>query len=467
MDVSVQFLGGAGTVTGSKYLLEIDNCKILIDCGLFQGLKKLRLRNWDNLPIPAGEIDFLVLTHAHLDHSGYLPRLYAQGYQGKTHCTEATADLLEILLLDSAKLQMEEADFAAKKGYSKHDKPKPLYDTDDVERVLPQLVTHPFNQWYELTENIRIRHHYAGHILGASGVEVEVQGDNQTKTLFFSGDIGRKNDMILMDPAAPKYADVIFVESTYGDRENTNPDILEELAEVINETISRGGTVMIPAFSVGRTQNILLYLKTLWDQTKIPHVPVFMDSPMAIAATEIYLKNSDVHKISPEEILTDESFLTLKKNLHIVHKNSDSRLLNEREEPCIIVSASGMLSGGRIMHHLYHRLPREKDTLLLTGFQAEGTRGRKIVEGEKNVSLFGMEVPVRCQVYNLEGLSAHADRKELIEWLNQFTDSPKVAFVTHGEQKPADALAGYIKNSLNWNAIVPDYLERHELFRGI
>lgn len=467
MNISVQFLGAAQTVTGSKYLLEIDDFRLLIDCGLFQGLRKLRRRNWDSFPVPPEQIDAVVLTHAHLDHSGYLPRLYASGYRGKTHCTDATADLLEVLLLDSAKLQMEEADFAKKKGYSRHENPKPLYDTDDVEKMLPHLVTHPFDAWYEIHPQVRIRHHYAGHILGASGVEVQVTGDQQTKSLYFTGDIGRVDDMILYDPRGPEYTDVLFIESTYGDRSNINPDVLDELATVINETIQKGGSLMIPAFSVGRTQNILLYLKKLWDDTRIPHIPLFMDSPMAIAATEIYIRNSDVHKISPTEMLSDNSFLTLQKNLHIVRENRESRALNERTEPCIILSASGMLSGGRIMHHLFHRLPLENDTLLLTGFQAEGTRGRKILEGDATVSLFGMDVPVKCRVYNLEGLSAHADREELTDWLNRFSDRPKMTFVVHGEEKASKALAGYIDKTLHWNVTVPDYMERYPLFEGI
>ncbi len=467
MNVRVKFLGGACTVTGSKYLLEIDEYNLLIDCGLFQGLKELRLRNWDALPIDVSKIDAVVLTHAHLDHSGYLPRLVKDGYSGPVYCTHSTADLLTLLLLDSAKLQEEGAEYAKKKGFSKHENPQPLYKTEDVKALLPKVKSQSFAQEIKLTERISIKFNYAGHILGASIVEVIVQGESQQKTIVFSGDLGRQEDPILFPPAEIKNADVLFVESTYGDRNSLGFDAKENMAQIINETLSAKGCVLIPAFSVGRTQNVLMYLKDLMADKTIPEMEVFMDSPMAIAATEIYARHYADHKIKPELIKADDSFLTLGRNLITVQTREASIYLNSKKEGAVIISASGMMTGGRVLHHLFNRLPNKNDTLLIVGFQAEGTRGRHLVEGAKSVRIFGEQVAVNCRIENIDGLSAHADQRELFNWLNAFEQSPKLTFVIHGEETSAKVMRNKIERDLGWNAIVPKYLDNVELFRGI
>jgi metallo-beta-lactamase family protein len=467
MDVRVKFLGGAGTVTGSKYLLEIDEYRLLIDCGLFQGLKQLRLRNWDALPLEENTIDAVVLTHAHIDHSGYLPRLVKEGFNGPIHCTGSTADLLRLLLLDSAKLQEEEAEWAKKKGYSKHENPQPLYDTKDVNETLPLVQSHRFNQRFYLTPSIEVNFVYGGHILGASIVEVYVHGSTQSKKLVFSGDLGRESDPILYPPEKIAEADILFVESTYGNRNNEFVGIKEALATAINETFDRKGCVLIPAFSVGRTQNLLMYIKDLMTEGAVPEAEVFMDSPMAISATEIYTRHMDDHKLTDEMLRTDESFLTLGRNLITVRTREASAYLNNKKEHAIIISASGMMTGGRILHHLFHRLPRTSDTLLIVGYQGMGTRGRDLLDGAKSIRIFGEEVTVKCNVVLIDGLSAHADMQELHEWLGHFTVKPKKTFIVHGEPESAEYLRRYVEHELQWNAYVPDYLESFALFNGI
>ncbi len=467
MDVRVKFLGGAGTVTGSKYLLEIDDYRLLIDCGLFQGLKQLRLRNWDSLPIDVNTVDAVVLTHAHIDHSGYLPRLVKDGFSGPIHCTTSTADLLQLLLLDSAKLQEEETDWAKKKGYSKHPDPQPLYDTEDVNQTLPLVRSHDFNQQFYLTPHIQINFAYAGHILGAACVEVLVHGQEQIKKLVFSGDLGRESDPILYPPQKINAADILFVESTYGNRENPFVGVKEAIATAINETFANHGCVLIPAFSVGRTQNLLMYVKDLMTEGAIPEAEIFMDSPMAISATEIYGRHLEDHKLTEEMLRTDESFLTLGRNLITVRNREASAYLNSKKERAIIISASGMMTGGRILHHLYHRLPRPNDTLLIVGYQGIGTRGRDLLEGAKTIRIFGEEVSVKCNVVLVDGLSAHADQKELHAWLGNFAEKPKKTFIIHGEPESAEYLRRHLEHELKWNAFVPNYLESFELFSGI
>lgn len=467
MDVRVKFLGGAGTVTGSKYLLYIDDRKILVDCGLFQGLKARRLLNWDDFPINPAEIDAVVLTHAHLDHSGYLPRLFKQGFQGPVYCTRSTADLLTILLRDSAKLQEEEAEWARKKGYSKHSNPQPLYNTEDVELVFPRLNPVEFDQEIHLEKRITLKFHIAGHILGAAIVELNLHGLTQKKKLIFSGDLGRNEDPLMFPPTKIPEADVLWIESTYGDRESIASDVQSQLGDAINRGLAAGGCIMIPAFAVGRSQSILFHLNTLIREGIIPAVPVYMDSPMAISATKMYADNFEDHKVTEEQLADKGGFLSLHNQLHIVRSHEESRSLNEMKGPAIILSASGMMTGGRIMHHLYHRLPNAHDTLLIVGYQAEGTRGRRILEGEEHIPIFGQQVPVKCNVEQIDGLSAHADRKELIEWLNGFEGSPKMTFVVHGEPEASQALARVIEHDLHWNVIIPEYTETVVLFEGI
>jgi len=467
MKVRLKFLGGAQTVTGSRYLLEINNFKLLVDCGLFQGLPELKIKNWENIPIVAKEIDAVVLTHAHLDHTGYLPRLFKEGYSGPVYCTKPTSELLEILLRDSAKLQEEEVEFAKKKGYSVHKNPKALYDSYDVEKVFPALRGYYYKTLIKINDEISIKFHNASHILGASIVEVFLKGKTQSKKIVFSGDLGRTNDPILYPPEKIKEADILFVESTYGNKKNPNKNPEDTIADIINTTFKRKGVVLIPAFAIGRTQNLLFYIRNLLKDKKIPDVPIYFDSPMAISATKLYGQNYDFHKINFNELNDDHSFLQMSHNFKRINSHSASVGLNDIKSNAIIISASGMMNGGRILHHLYNRLPRPNDTLLLVGFQAEGTRGRRIEDGEPEIRIFGQDVPVKCHIAKIEGLSAHADQDELMDWLGGFNRSPKYTFIVHGEKKASKALSKKIDQELGWNSIVPKYLDSFELFNNI
>ncbi len=467
MNVRLKVLGGGKSVTGSKYLLEIGDFKLLVDCGLFQGVKELRRRNWDNFPVDPKDINAVVLTHAHLDHTGYLPRLFKEGYNGPVYCTEATADLAELLLLDSAKLMEEEANFARKKGYSRHENPEPLYTQDDVKKVIPKLKSYFFHKEFKINHNITVKFSYAGHILGAAIVEIVIQGDTQTKKIVFSGDLGREQDPILEEPELIRSADVVFVESTYGSRKIRNESPIEEIADIINTTFDSGGCVVIPAFAVGRTQNLLYVLKELLDKKMIPDVPIFMDSPMAIRATVLYRKYQHYHKLSEDFVESDNSFLSLSRNLNIIQSHQGSVELNTIREGAIIISASGMMTGGRILHHLYHRLPRENDTLMIVGYQAEGTRGRRLYDGELFIRIFGQFVPVNARVEHIDRLSAHADQDGLMHWLRGFQQKPKMSFVIHGEEGGANVLADLMREEFGWNVNVPGYLSTYILFDGI
>lgn len=457
-------MGGARSVTGSKYLLEIDDYKLLVDCGLFQGLRKLRRRNWEPFPIPPNEIDAVILTHAHIDHSGYLPRLVDEGFSGPIYCTYPTVDLVKILLLDSAKLQEEEAAFARRKGYSRHENPEPLYRVREAERVFPLLKAFGYKEKIAINEYVNITFYDAGHILGSAIVEMRLKGDSQQKKIVFSGDLGRYDQPVFYDPSPIREADVLFIESTYGDRESLEKDVAQEMEDIINETIEDGGHVIIPAFAVGRTQIVLYYIRELMIAGRIPEVPVYVDSPMAISVTDLYKRNPTCHKLRNGR---KESIFDFK---HIKYQRSQqtSKLLNELKEPAIIISASGMATGGRVLHHLYHRLPNEKDTVLFVGFQAVGTRGRRLLEGEETVKIFGQEVPVKARVRRIHGLSAHADKSELFRWLGNLEDSPKFTFIIHGEPESATAFAEAIQERLGWYHVkVPDYLDSETLFWGI
>ena len=466
MNIRVKFLGGAKSVTGSKYLLEIDEKKILIDCGLFQGLKSLRLRNWEDLPLDASTIDTIVLTHAHIDHSGYLPKIVKEGFNGLVHCTTATAGLLDIMLLDAAKLQEEEADYAKKKGYSKHENPQPLFNTNDAEAALALIKSHHYEYQAEIIPGVKVTFHDAGHILGSSIVVLELEGASQTKRIVFSGDLGRYDRPILNNPAAINNADILFVESTYGDRINENEEVEEKFANIINQALQRDGCLIIPAFAVGRTQLLLHYIKTFMEKGKIPKVPVYVDSPMAINTTRLYQQYPSYHKLTSKELSNPSIFDY--DQIHYYRSQESSVSLNNLEKNAIIISASGMCTGGRILHHLYHRLPKKNDTVLFVGYQAEGTRGRRLLDGEPTSRIFGIDVPVNCQIAHLNGLSAHADQSELLKWLHNFKEAPKMTFIVHGEVKSSMAFSDRIKEELAWqNVIIPEYLESFELFQGI
>jgi metallo-beta-lactamase family protein len=467
MDVRVKFLGGAGTVTGSKYLLEIDDFRLLVDCGLFQGLKELRLRNREPIPIDPSQIDAVVLTHAHLDHCGYLPKLFKDGFDGPVYCTVPTVDLVKLILRDSAKLQEEEAEFARKKGYSKHANPQPLYEQKDVEAVLPKLRGHSYHVQVRITENIECSFYNAGHILGASIVKLTITGISQTKTIVFSGDLGRTSDPILFAPESPGNADILFIESTYGSREHNEVTSESEIQRYLTETFDRGGSLLIPAFSVGRTQNILMILKNLLMKKAIPEIPIFMDSPMAIRATDLYRRYVSYHKLTEQEIEGEDSFISLRRNLRIIRTHQESKAINNHLGPAVIISASGMMTGGRVLHHLYNRLQNPNDSVLIVGYQAEGTRGRRLLDGEPSLKIFGVDVPVKSRIYFAEGMSAHADQSELLDWCQLIKERPKMTFCIHGDKDGPSELAKMIKSRFGWNSIVPEYLESVQLFRSI
>jgi len=466
MDVTVKFLGGAGSVTGSRYLIDIGEFEFLVDCGLFQGRRDLRERNWDKFPMPLGEMEAIVLTHAHLDHIGSLPRIVKQGFKGPIYCTEATAELAKILLLDSGKLQEEEAEYAKKKGYSRHDDPQPLYTQEDAEAVFPMLVPKPFGKAFTIHDSIEVTFYHAGHILGASIVKIEIKGDSQTKTLVFSGDLGRNHDPILFPPTLIPKADIIWIESTYGDRKQPPVKASEELASAILDTFDRGGLVIIPAFSVGRTQLVLYYLFHLMEKGKIPKAPIFLDSPMAINATKLYEDFHEDHKLNA--VLEEADHHPFKHpQLHYYQKQEQSKSLNGFRGNAIILSASGMATGGRVVHHLYNRLPHKQNGVIFVGYQAEGTRGRRLVDGEPQIQIYGNAVEVKAKIYSIDGLSAHADQDELMEWAEGFVEKPKLAFVIHGEKEASEVLAKKLHEELGWNTIIPNYLESVLLFDGI
>lgn len=455
----MKFLGGAGSVTGSKYLLEIDDFSLLIDCGLFQGLKELRLRNWDDLPIDPSTIDSVILTHAHIDHSGYLPLLFKNGYQGKVHCSEPTRDLVEILLMDSAKLHEEDADFANKKGFSKHNPAKPLYTVREAQMALPALETHPFHQTFNVSDTIEVKFLHAGHILGAASLEIKIYSGQGEKVLVFSGDLGPFDNPLHLAPERPTRANILFMESTYGGRNHEELNMELKLRNIINESDEKGGCIVIPAFSLGRTQLILYYLWKIFQNMRSR--PVYVDSPMAISVTRLYKSYTKFHRLKSDSEFGHHIFDA--PFVHYVTEQSRSRVLNTIKSNAIIISASGMATGGRILHHLYHRLPNEQDIVLFTGYQAIGSRGRDLVDGKPMVKIFGEEVQVNAKVINMDGLSAHADQNDLLNWSSKIKNSPKMTFLVHGEQEEAEALSNKI-NKRGWNVNIPDYMQSQTLF---
>jgi metallo-beta-lactamase family protein len=467
MDVTIKFLGAARSVTGSKYLVQANETQILLDCGLFQGQKELRLRNWDKLPIDPAEIDAVVITHAHIDHIGYLPRLVKDGFSGKIICTHATEDLMKIMLMDAAKLQEEEALFAFKRGYSKHRKPQPLFTVEDAKTVLLLVDGHPFKQEIKLSAKASVKFFNSGHILGSAFAELSLRGDREEKTIVFSGDLGRYHDPVMFEPDVISQADVLVIESTYGNKVNPQLDVEAQLTQIVNEAVEHNGALVIPAFALGRTQSLIYYFNKLMSDKAIPTLPIYIDSPMAINVTDLYERHGGLHKIKVTRQGSQLMSIFDAHNIHFCHTRESSKALNEIKKPMIIISASGMATGGRVLHHLTHRLPRTSDTILFAGYQAEGSRGRDILEGEKSVRIFGEQIPVNCHVRQVHGLSAHADQTELLQWIGNFKKAPKKTFITHGEVESATAFAKLITEKMGWLTIVPDYLQRDVLFEGI
>lgn len=440
------FLGGTGTVTGSRYLVDGSRARVLVDCGLFQGLKALRQRNWAPLPAPIASIDAVVLTHAHVDHSGYLPKLYQQGYRGRVFCTPGTHDLLQLLLPDCAFLQEEEARYANKVGYSKHSPAKPLFTREDAEGALRLLEPIPFHEAFSPAPGISVKFARAGHIIGSACVAMTFDDT----TLTFSGDVGRPEDPIMKPPEPLAATDTLVLESTYGDRRHPAESIHDELARVVNQTSARGGVVIVPAFAVGRAQHLLHILATLKAEKRIPDLPVHLDSPMAIEATDLFCKHGDDHRLNAEQCKR------LCRSAHYARTADESKAIDASTGPMIIVSASGMATGGRVLHHLRRFLPDERNHVLFVGHQAVGTRGRSLVDGVEELKMHGQYVRVRARVSQLQGLSAHADYAELITWLKASGVAPKRVFVTHGEPAASDALRRRLQEELGWKAETPE-----------
>ena len=448
--MELQFLGAAGTVTGSRYLLGTGTTKILIDCGLFQGYKPLRLRNWAPFPVAPGEIAAVVLTHAHLDHSGYLPLLVKNGFRGRIFCTHATRHLCKILLRDSGHLQEREAEYANRHGFSKHRPALPLYTQEDAERSLGYFTGLDFGREHELVNGFTVKFRHAGHILGAATAEVDAGGAR----LVFSGDLGRPDSPTMLPPEPIAAADYLVVESTYGNRQHSDTDPATALAQVITRTTRRGGTVLIPAFAVGRAQDLLYLIGKLKASEQIPRaLPVFLDSLMAAEASRILHEHREDHRLNEEEC--DRTYSAAS----YVGDVQESKALNANPAPKVIISASGMATGGRVLHHLKNLAPDQRNTLLFAGFQAGGTRGALIVGGADTVKIHGAEVAIRAEVANLEMLSAHADAGEILAWLRGFERAPQMTFLTHGEPAAADTLRRRIQGELGWPCSVPDQLD--------
>jgi metallo-beta-lactamase family protein len=456
------FLGAAGCVTGSKYLVEAAGKRLLVDCGIFQGLPELQDRNYKPLSIDPKTIDYLVLTHAHLDHTGWLPVLVKSGYRGPIYANPATIDLTALLLKDSAHLQEEDALHAKDHKDSRHAHPEPLYTTEVVESVLKLIKMMPRSGGFDISPEFRVISFDAGHILGSSSLELTITEGGKKSVIVFSGDIGRYGEPILKDPTTPpSKADVLICESTYGDREHAAGDPAELLAQIVNRVVKRGGSIVIPAFAIGRTQTFMYYLRQLEDQQRIPIVPVYVDSPMALSATDLYLKYKEDHNLQyvREEGSDGKGDPLSVHKFHLTRLVEESKAINDVKTPCIIISASGMVSGGRVLHHLAKRLPDPRNAVILAGFQAEGTRGRALQDGAKSLKLYGQDVPVAAEIVEMGQLSAHAGKSELLRWLTALPTPPKQTYLTHGEPIAAQALQSAIKEKFQWNVAVARYLD--------
>jgi metallo-beta-lactamase family protein len=451
--VTLTSLGGAGTVTGSKHLLEAGDRRILVDCGLFQGLKNLRELNWARFPVDPASIDAIVLTHAHLDHSGYIPRLALQGFRGPVFCTAATRDVAELILKDSGHLQEKDAEFANRHGFSKHKPALPLYGVDDAERALGLFTPAALHTQVPLPGGATAHFRLAGHILGAATVQIAWQG----VTIAFSGDLGRYDDPLMVDPEPVPKADYVVVESTYGDRLHERRDPTEALGEIVERTTARGGTVVIPAFAVGRAQELLYHLWKLKQAGRLPLTPVYLDSPMAIDASNLFCRHASDHRLAPEMCREVCAVATYVRDV------DGSKALSASPAPKVIISASGMATGGRVLHHLKAFGGDHRNTILFSGFQAAGTRGRDLIEGRREVKIHGQWIGIAAEIANLPMLSAHADADEIMRWLGGFQAPPRKTFVVHGEPSGSEALRVRIGRDLGWDACVPLQGQPHEL----
>ncbi|TDE06264.1 MBL fold metallo-hydrolase RNA specificity domain-containing protein [Flavobacterium hiemivividum] len=443
--MKVTFIGAAGTVTGSKTVVESNGIRILIDCGQFQGIKPLRELNWNPLPVLASSIDFVLLTHGHLDHCGWLPRLVSQGFKGKIYCSSATKEVAQLILLDSGKIQEEEAERANKEKYSKHEVAEALYTVAQVEKVFPHFRVVKTNEPVSLDAEISAVFVNAGHIIGACSIELQLEN----KTLVFSGDIGRDNDVLMFPPTKPKKADYIFLESTYGDRLHPDTDAKAELETYINATFAKGGTTIIPSFAVERAQTIMFLLWQLKQEHKIPDIPYIIDSPMGVGAFDIFFNNLKWHKLTLEDCKAMSRMFVMITD----YKDTIEAIYNKG--PKVVIAASGMVTGGRVLSYLERYIGLPETTVVIVGYQAEGTRGRKLLEGAKEVKIYGKYYPVEAKIHEIEGLSAHADQKGLLNWLSELENKPTKVFLVHGENQPADELRIKIKENYGFDCSAP------------
>jgi len=458
------FLGAAGCVTGSKYLVEAACKKLLVDCGLFQGTDDLKQRNWNPLPVDLNTISYAILTHAHLDHTGWLPVLVRDGFRKPIFANPATIELAELLLKDSGHLQEEETQDAIKHKWSKHPHPRALYTSDDVDPVLRLLKPMPRNGGFDISPEFHVESYDAGHILGSSSLELTITENGKKTVIVFSGDVGRYDQPILNDPVTPvtKQIDLLLCESTYGDREHEAGDPLALLGDVVNRVVKRGGSIVIPAFAIGRTQTFMYYLRQLENLQRIPKVPVYVDSPMALSATDLYLKHKEDHDLLFARDEQNGGDPLSVHEFHLTRSAEESKQINNVKTPCIIISASGMVTGGRVLHHLAQRLGDARNAVILGGFQAEGTRGRALQEGAKTLSLFGQVVPVLAEIVEMGQFSAHAGKSELLRWLTALQMPPKQVYLTHGEPAAAQSLQQAITERFRWKASVARYLDTVE-----
>lgn len=452
-NIRIHFLGAAGTVTGSKYLIDTGDRKIMIDCGLFQGLKELRLKNWDYLPIDVSEIDTVLLTHGHMDHTGFLPRLVNMGFKGAIQGTQPTLDIARIILLDSAKIQEEEAKRANKEGYTKHAPAEPLYTIKDAEKACQHFNSIQEGVWQDLFDGIQVRFQYNGHILGATFIELEIHG----KRFVFSGDVGRNDDLLMRSPKKPDQADVLFIESTYGDRIHPDINLEEKLRNIVNATIENGGTLIIPSFAVERTQTLMYLLWQLKEKNAIPDIPMIMDSPMGANVLELFHKHKDWHKLPLDECTK------MCDTFKIVRSYKETWEVIDNKKSKIVIAGSGMLSGGRVLTYLQQYIGKPETTILLAGFQAEGTRGRKLLEGETEMKIYGKFYPVKAKTENLEVLSAHADQTELLDWMSEIKNPPEKIFIVHGESNSAHIFSSKVTEKYRWNCIIPQLYDIDEM----
>lgn len=451
--ITLGFHGAARTVTGSKYLLSRGTDKLLVDCGQFQGLKALRLKNWEPPPFKASEVNWVALTHTHIDHCGYLPRLVGEGFRGPVLCTPPTVELLKIVLMDAAKLQVEDAERHNRMGTSLHKPALPLFDHEDVEKTLELVQSVEYGVDRRLGEKLSIRFVDVGHILGSAMIRVTAEDEGRSASVLFSGDVGRYNMPLPPDPQAPPPCDYLVVESTYGNRRHDSADPKEELFRVVDKVVKNRGILLVPAFAVGRSQQILFMLRELTNAKRIPLLPVHLDSPMAYATTEVYLKYMASHKVPMDALQGGGSIVGGNVTLH--KSSQDSRRLAGLKGPAVVIASSGMLAGGRILSHLQNFMPQPTTVLAIAGYQAEGTRGRALLEGKKVIRVFGEEVQIRGEVVDLDGFSGHADCEELMRWTGGLAGAPKKVFVTHGEEAQALAFAERLKKERGWDVVVP------------